>query len=237
MRLVFYFGWLLLVVAFVSTAAEPFLVQLGRGGLMTSSYDLWYALSPASLVITEIRIDRLWPALWDPVLVTLLQVPAWLLAGGPGLVAVWTCRPNKVMSPEVQEEYERQRESLFIIDELSDQALLDENYDPREDDRAPSHLMFDLHKDEDDDIRESVYPGDTPAGYPDDDYADEYLNDLKREQQAIEELRDHMANPLEVDSVRIIDGLAFSTRTPTLPDDAEVGEYHPQRDPKTPDQE
>ena len=184
---------------------------------MTSTYDLWYALAPGNLVVTEIRIERLWPALWDPVLLALLQVPAWLLTGAPGLALVWYCHPNRIMSPEAREEYERQCESLFVIDELSSRARLDENYDPHEDDRAPSHLMFDLDKDEDEDIRNSVYASDVPAGYPGLDYEDEYLHDLERERQATEEL---MAEAMESEQARINDGPASSDPKPRQADDA-----------------
>ncbi len=213
MRILFYMGWVALVMAFAAAATEPFLVQIGRGGFMTSTYDLWYAMAPSKLVIAEIRVERIWPTLWDPILVTVLQAPAWVLAGAPGLALVWYCRPNRVMSPEVREEYERQKESLFVIDELSDQAKLDDNYDPHEDDRAPSHLLFDLDEDDDEDIRNAVDARDVPAGYPGLDYADEYIKDVERDRLATEELREMQSNPTDRDEdnpVRIIDGLAFS---------------------------
>jgi hypothetical protein len=222
MRIPYYLGWIALALAFAAAATEPFLVQLGKGGFMTSSHDLWYALAPGNLVVTEIRMEREWPALWDPYLVTLLQAPAWLLAGVPGVILVWYCHPNRIMSPGVREEYERQRESLFVIDELSDQALLDETYDPHEDDQAPSHLLFNLHEDEDEDIRNSIDPEDVPAGYPGLDYADDYMADLKRDRDATEELKDHIEGLDDPDQIRIVDGLAFSGSDPEhVPDHAE----------------
>ncbi len=177
MRILFYFGWALLIFAFLITATDPYLAMLGAGGLWTPTYDVWYAYAPGSLVLTEIRIEKVMPALWDPVIVTILQVPGWLLFGIPGTALVWIFRPNKVMSPEMREEYERHKESLFVIDELSREARMDEHYDHGEDDQAPSHQMFDLHMDEDEDIRASVTKGDIPAGYP----APEYLENWDAE--------------------------------------------------------
>ncbi len=166
MRIFFFLGVAFLVIAFASASAEPFLVMIGRGGLMTSTYDLWYALAPRSLVLSQIRIERAFPILWDPVLRTLLMVPAWLLFGVPGGALAWLCRPHKETPAAILEEYHRQRESLFVIDELSREARKDPDFDPAEDDRAPVHLLFDLEQSEDEEIRASVLRGDTPHGYP-----------------------------------------------------------------------
>lgn len=181
MRILFYLGWVLLIAAFLITGADPFLTQLGKGGIWTSFHDVWYAYAPHSLIISQIRIEKVAPVLWDPVILTILQVPGWLLFGLPGGVLVWTCRPNKVMSEDMREEYERQKESLFVLDELSREARKDENYDPHEDDQAPAHLMFDLHESEDDDMRAAVTPGDIPAGYPPPEYLEDWSPDLTAE--------------------------------------------------------
>lgn len=181
MRFLFYLGWALLIAAFLITAADPFLTLLGEGGLWTPAYEVWYAYDPHSLILSQIRVEKITPALWDPVIVSVLQIPGWLLFGVPGAVLTWTCRPNKVMSDDVREEYERQKESLFVLDELSREARRDEDYDPNEDDQAPAHLMFDLHESEDEDMRAAVTRGDIPAGYPTPDYLENWSPDLTTE--------------------------------------------------------
>ncbi len=181
MRLLFYVGWALLLMAFLITAMDPYLTLLGTGGMWAPALDVWYAYSPRTLILTQIRIEKFAPALWDPVIVTVLQIPGWLLFGVPGIVLVWFFRPNRTMSDEVREEYERQKESLFVLDELSRHARNDEDYDASEDDQAPAHLMFDLHDSEDEDMRAAVIRGDIPAGYPTPEYLEDWDVDLTRE--------------------------------------------------------
>jgi len=75
----------------------------------------------------------------------------------------------------------RHKESLFIIDELSREARMDEDYDANEDDRSPVHSMFDLHESDDEDVRASVTKGDIPAGYPGPEYLEDWDADLSRD--------------------------------------------------------
>ena len=43
---------------------------------------LWYRIDPGSLNLLQAGIERhVSPTLWDPVLVTLLQAPTWLVLG------------------------------------------------------------------------------------------------------------------------------------------------------------
>jgi hypothetical protein len=171
MHILFLFGWALLIAAFAAAASEPFvtIASSGRdlsGSVITSAYDLWYTLAPGHLVLSKIRLESILPALWDPVLTSILVLPAWFLLGVPGTTLAWLCRPNKIMTAEVREEYERQKESLFLIDELNRLAKEDETYHPHEDDRAPVHELFDLDKSEDEDIRKAVSDQKNPSMYP-----------------------------------------------------------------------
>ena len=88
-------GWALLGVAFFTAAAETVTHTVpGVGGMIVSAYDLWYTISPKSLVIARITIERnLHPIFWDPLLVTVLQLPAWLIFGVPGAAMAWFFRP------------------------------------------------------------------------------------------------------------------------------------------------
>jgi hypothetical protein len=47
--------------------------------VLTPLGEIWFAVSPETLNIVQAGIQRgLHPALWDPVMQTLLQLPAWL---------------------------------------------------------------------------------------------------------------------------------------------------------------
>lgn len=127
-RIFFYCGWALLVGAFLAGAAEPLASSTGRGlsSLLVPAYDLWYAVAPHSLVMTQIRIEKIAPALWDPVIVSALLFPAWLLLGIPGGLLTWFLRPHREISDEMREDLEHYRESLLIIETLSKDARDDE---------------------------------------------------------------------------------------------------------------
>lgn len=60
----------------------------GAGTLGFASLgELWGRVSSASLNLVQAIVQRyLFPALWDPVLVMLLLLPAWIVVGVPGLL-------------------------------------------------------------------------------------------------------------------------------------------------------
>ncbi|MEQ8664933.1 MAG: hypothetical protein RIC16_04340 [Rhodospirillales bacterium] len=166
-RILFYAGWALLAAAFIAGAAEPLATSTGFGfsSLIVPAYDLWYSLSPRTLILTEIRVEAVAPFVWDPLALTLLQLPAWLLLGIPGGLLTWFLRPYQAISDEMREDLEHYRESLLIIETLSRDAEADDTYDPDEDDNAPVHLMFDLDESEDEDMREAYRDGGIHANY------------------------------------------------------------------------
>ena len=89
--------------------------------LIVSAYDLWYTLSPSSLIIFEIRVERIlgfW--VWDPLIVTILQLPAWLIFGAPGVVLLTFFRPNR--DPKSIEDMAKIMESYELYDHLTSQA-------------------------------------------------------------------------------------------------------------------
>ena len=139
MVLFFLVGWLLLAVAFVAAAAEG-LAQITphMGGLFVSTHDLWYALRPGALVVAETRIESVMPWLWDPVALALLSLPAWALLGGPGAGLAWFCRPHRHVSEDEREEARVHATSVFLYDELTRAAAL-EDFEQSEDDTAPDH--------------------------------------------------------------------------------------------------
>ncbi len=170
-RIFFYLGWVLLAAAFIAGAAEPLASSTGFGfsSLIVPAYDLWYSISPRTLVVSQIRVENVSSAIWDPMLTTLLQLPAWLLLGVPGAFLTWRLRPYRAISEEMEEDLEHYRQSLFVIEELSRRAREEEDYDPDEDDNAPVHLLFDLDDPEDEDMRAAYLSGDRQANYPDPD--------------------------------------------------------------------
>lgn len=144
MKALFYFGWVLLVFAFAAGAAAVIPRTLpGGGGVIVSAYDLWYAAWPGSLITTQIKVERSLPWLWDPLLVTLLAWPAWLLFGLPGGLLAWYSRPNKEMSAAEREDLAKQEESFRLYDQLAREAR-ESGIDEAEDDQLPDHGSHDV---------------------------------------------------------------------------------------------
>lgn len=137
-RVLFYLGCVLLLAAFAAAAAEVVVhAERGREPGMATAHDLWYALAPGSLVIAHIRVERLSPALWDPVIVTILSWPAWVLLGLPGAALFAAFRPRRRMSDDERQDLREHEESLFLYDELARRAHEDGYVE--EDDQAPDH--------------------------------------------------------------------------------------------------
>ena len=146
MRLFFYLGGVLLVLAFAGAAAEVIPRSLpggaADGGWFVSAYEIWFAAWPGSLVVSQIRVEKLSPALWDPVIVTLLSLPAWVLFGVPGGFLTWFCQPHKEMTAEQGEDLRKHEEPLFLFDKLAREAS-EAGFGGDEDDQAPSHGDYD----------------------------------------------------------------------------------------------
>ncbi len=141
MRFFFYLGGVLLLLAFAGAAAEAIPRSLSGGpadgGWFFSAYEIWYAASPGSLVVSQIRVEKLSPALWDPIIVSLLALPAWALFGVPGGLLTWYCRPHKEMTAEQEEDLRSQEETLLLFDKLVREAG-EAGHGGDEDDQAPA---------------------------------------------------------------------------------------------------
>lgn len=137
-RVAFYLGWALLLAAFAAGAAEALVkAEPGRGLHLVSAHDIWYTAWPGNLVVTQIRVERLSPELWSAVIRPLLDLPAWLLTGAPGGLLTWFCRPRRPLTADEIQDLQEREDSLFLYDELAEQAMLDGYGDG--DDMAPSH--------------------------------------------------------------------------------------------------
>ena len=81
-----------LVLVFLALAALGYEILLAISGgtwRMIAAGELWYALDPGSLNFAQAITQRyLHPALWDPILQSVLTWPAWSLLGGPGIALV-----------------------------------------------------------------------------------------------------------------------------------------------------
>lgn len=138
----FYLGWVLLCAAFLSGAAEISARTVpGMDDLILSAYDLWHTLSPRSLVHAHIVVERnVGQWLWDPVLKTVLWLPAWVIFGVPGVALAWLCQPSRRFGPEELID----EETFFLIDTLSERAKEDGYYDHKEDRRLGHSLDQDI---------------------------------------------------------------------------------------------
>jgi len=125
MRAAFYLGWILIIAALISAVAEQ-TVRLYPGGMtiITPAYDLWYTIWPGSLTVIQIRIERIAPFLWDPLLTFILAFPAWFLLGLPGVTLAWRNRSGRIMSAREEEEHRKHVEALLLYDELTKDAKL-----------------------------------------------------------------------------------------------------------------
>lgn len=137
MKLFFVIGWLLLASAFLAAAADISVkVSRNSGGALLSAIDLWNSVSPDTLIATRSLLSDIHPALWDPLLTTLLILPAWLLLGLPGGVLAYLCRPNRRDdSLEGGNDDDMTPHSLY--EELA-KAAKDEGYGDSVDDMAPN---------------------------------------------------------------------------------------------------
>jgi hypothetical protein len=85
-------GWLLVGVALAALGYEIQLaVQTGVYRMIPAG-EVWYRLNAESLNLVQAVVQRhLHPLLWQPVLASVLQWPAWSLFGGPGVALVLAC--------------------------------------------------------------------------------------------------------------------------------------------------
>ena len=82
-------GWLLLLVALGVLVWEFLGRKEGEAFRLHPAGQFWYALDSGSLNLTQAVVERyLWPPLWDPVILSVLQLPAIVVIGVPGLLII-----------------------------------------------------------------------------------------------------------------------------------------------------
>jgi hypothetical protein len=74
------FGLLLIAAALVAGIADATRSIASSSLVMTPLGKTWYDIDAGSLNLSQAVIERhVWPPLWDPVMITVLQQPTWLV--------------------------------------------------------------------------------------------------------------------------------------------------------------
>lgn len=72
-------GLVLVAGALVAGIADASRSMAANAIVLTPLGQTWFSLHPASLNLTQVGLERhVWPPLWDPVLLTILEQPTWL---------------------------------------------------------------------------------------------------------------------------------------------------------------
>ena len=82
-------GWALAATALAAFAND--LVSFEQTGTYRAipAGQVWFEIHAASLNLIQAMVQRFFhPLLWDPVIATMLQWPAWSLLGGPAAVLI-----------------------------------------------------------------------------------------------------------------------------------------------------
>lgn len=108
-RLGFLLGWISFGIAFLAAAME----SSQGSGFFTSANDLLLAYVPGKWIAFKARYDSL---LFDIIVMPMMQLPGWLIAGIPAAVLLYTCRPHR---DELDSDL---MESLTTYDRLAKQA-------------------------------------------------------------------------------------------------------------------
>ena len=83
-------GWLLVAGAAVMAVREAMMWAQSGAWTPIAAGQLWFDIHKDSLQLVQPAIERyILPALWDPVILTVLQWPAWAVLGVPGLILAW----------------------------------------------------------------------------------------------------------------------------------------------------
>lgn len=80
-----YVGIVLLALALIAFIYELLMALNGGSYRVIAAGELWFKLNPGSLNLTQAITQRfVHPGLWDPVMISILQWPAWSILGAPG---------------------------------------------------------------------------------------------------------------------------------------------------------
>ena len=80
-------GWLLILAA-LAAVGRDFFAWLDTGAWASVPFgQVWFDLHKDSLLLIQPALERhVSPVLWDPVMTTILEAPAWLVFAVPGVL-------------------------------------------------------------------------------------------------------------------------------------------------------
>jgi hypothetical protein len=89
-------GWLFIALSVIALGWE-IVDSIDNGGWqITALGKLWFDIHPGSLGLAQVVVQRyVLPAIWDPVVITVLQWPAWAMFGVPGILFAWVFRRRR----------------------------------------------------------------------------------------------------------------------------------------------
>jgi hypothetical protein len=95
-------GWILVAAAIAIFARDIFAwIDTGIFSLVTTG-ELWFSLNSFSLNFLQAITQRyIFPALWDPIIVTVLLWPAFVVLGVPGLALSYAFRRRPLLRPKL----------------------------------------------------------------------------------------------------------------------------------------
>ena len=89
-------GWILVLAGIAILARD--IIGWSDAGIFVfvTAGELWFTLHNGSLNLLQAITQRyIFPALWDPIFVTVLLWPAFLVVGVPGLILSWVFRRRR----------------------------------------------------------------------------------------------------------------------------------------------
>lgn len=89
-------GLWLLAMAFIALVVDGVKSIAQSGLVLTSLGEGWFSLHPPSLNLTQAIIERYtFPFLWDPILLTIMLLPVWLIFGLFGALFLYIGRRRR----------------------------------------------------------------------------------------------------------------------------------------------
>ncbi len=86
-----------LLAAMVALTIDGTKSLAGQGHVVfTTLGEHWFRINAASLNTFQAAVERhVYPVLWDPLIVSVLQVPSWIFFTGLGLLLYWIGRHRR----------------------------------------------------------------------------------------------------------------------------------------------
>jgi hypothetical protein len=92
-----FIGALFLLAAAIALTAD--VTRVSQGGaprpIFASIAKHWGDFAPQSLAGTQAQVRRAHPILWDPLISSIINLPAWLSLGGMGVLALYLGRRRR----------------------------------------------------------------------------------------------------------------------------------------------